>query len=80
MQASMPILAATDINTDIGKVIEDGDFGFWCESSDVKEFNKKVQQLCDSNLRIQMGTNARKYLEENYTSKQSYEIIMQHFD
>ena len=36
MQASMPVLAATDINTDIGKVVEKGDFGFWCESSDVE--------------------------------------------
>lgn len=28
MQASMPVLAATDVNTDIGKVIEEGKFGF----------------------------------------------------
>lgn len=79
MQASMPVLAATDVNTDVGTVIEEGKFGFWCESNNVKEFNKKVQLLCDSKLRKQMGKNARKYLEENYTSKHSYEIIMSHF-
>lgn len=79
MQVSMPVLAATDKSTDIGKVIEEGEFGFWCESNNVKEFNKKVGLLCDSKLREQMGKNARKYLERNYTVKHSYEIIMKHF-
>ena len=79
MQASMPILASTDVNTDIGRVIENGEFGFWCESSDAKEFNSLVIKLCDKNLRRWMGTNARKYLEENYTAKHSYEIIIKHF-
>lgn len=36
----MPVLAATDINTDIGEVIEEGQFGYWCESNDVEQFNK----------------------------------------
>ncbi|MEH6889056.1 glycosyltransferase family 4 protein [Bacillus sp. JJ864] len=79
MQASMPVLAATDVNTDIGKVMEKGNFGFWCESSDVEQFTKKVQQLCNIELRKQMGINARNYLEDNYTAKHSYEIIMSHF-
>jgi glycosyltransferase involved in cell wall biosynthesis len=79
MQASMPVLAATDVNTDIGQVIEQGKFGFWCESRDVVEFNKKVKQLCNKELREQMGINARRNLEENYTSRHSYEIIMNHF-
>lgn len=79
MQASMPVLAATDINTDVGRVIEEGKFGFWCESSDVNEFNKMVKQLCNAELRERMGINARRYLENHYTSRHSYEIIMKHF-
>jgi glycosyltransferase involved in cell wall biosynthesis len=79
MQASMPVLAATDTNTDIGQVIEKGGFGFWCKSTNVEDFNRHLQQLCDKNLRKQMGSNARKYLEDNYTAKHSYEIIMRHF-
>ncbi|MDT8860310.1 glycosyltransferase family 4 protein [Alkalihalobacillus sp. MEB130] len=79
MQASMPVLATTDPNTDIGEVIEDGHFGYWCESSDVEEFNRKLNRLCDPELRSTMGENARKYLENNYTAKHSYEIIMKHF-
>src|SRR5690606_21657120 len=79
MQASMPVLAATDVNTDIGKVIEEGQFGYWCESSDVEQFNNKLKKLCKEDLRIRMGINGRKYLVENYTVKHTYEIIMSHF-
>lgn len=80
MQASLPVLAATDPNTDIGKVIEKGEFGLWCESSCVKEFNRLLHVLCNKNIRERMGVNARRYLEENYTVKHSYDIIMSHFN
>jgi glycosyltransferase involved in cell wall biosynthesis len=80
MESSMPVLAATDVNTDIGKVIEEGNFGYWCKSGDVEEFKKRVQDLCNSEVRNQMGLNARLYLERNYTSSHSYKIIMKHFE
>lgn len=80
MQASMPVLAATDINTDIGKVIESGNFGYWCESVDVDKFNQLVNKLCDRALRVDLGKNARYYLENHYTAKHSYEIIINHFN
>lgn len=79
MQASMPVLAATDVNTDIGQIIEQEELGYWCESRDVNRFNEKVEQLCDTEFRKQMGINARKFLESNYTAKHSYEIIIKHF-
>ncbi|MCC3648457.1 glycosyltransferase family 4 protein [Cytobacillus oceanisediminis] len=79
MQASMPVLASTDVNTDIGKVIEEGQFGYWCDSSDVEQFSYNLNKLCNKELREQMGANSREYLENNYTVKHSYEIIMSHF-
>ena len=79
MQASVPVLAATDPNTDIGQIIEQGEFGYWCESNDVQSFTQKVNELSNNKTRQKMGDNARKYLEENYTSRHSYEIIMSHF-
>ena len=39
MQAKIPILAATDSNTDIGKVIVEGGFGWWCESNNVESYS-----------------------------------------
>lgn len=80
MQASMPVLAATDVNTDIGEVIENGEFGYWCESGNLKKFNQIVNKVCDKELRISLGKNARHYLENNYTAKHSYDIIMSHFN
>src|SRR5699024_10230515 len=79
MQASMPVLAATDRNSDVGEIIENGEFGYWCESSNVNAFNEKMNLLCDSNIRERMGENGRCYLEKNYTVKNSYDIIMNHF-
>lgn len=79
MQTTMPVLAATDVNTDIGQVIEKGNFGYWCESGDIKEFNRYVKQLCDKELREQMGVSAREYLENNYSTMHSYKIILNHF-
>lgn len=80
MQASMPVIAATDINTDIKETIETGEFGFWCKSEDVNNFNRFVNILCDKELRLEMGLNSRTYLESNFTSRHSYEIIMKHFN
>lgn len=79
MHASMPVLAATDINTDIRNLIEDNNIGFWCESSNPEKFNVLVDKLCNRTLRESFGENSRTYLENNYTSKHSYDIIMNHF-
>ncbi len=79
MQGSLPVLAATDVSTDLKDTIEKGKFGFWCESGNIDDFQKKVQKLCDPQVRRKMGGNARIYLEKNFTAKHSYEIIMRHF-
>ena len=79
MQASLPVLAATDTHTDIGHIIQIGAFGDGCESKDPKIYVEKMNQFLDKSTRLNMGQNARRYLEENYTSKHAYEIIMKHF-
>jgi glycosyltransferase involved in cell wall biosynthesis len=79
MEAEMPVIAATDVNTDLKDIIEDGKFGYWCESKDPNDFNQLVKKLSNNENLKEMGTNARIYLENNYTSKHSYNIIMNHF-
>lgn len=79
MQASIPILATTDVNTDIKSILEIGKCGYWCESRDQFEFNDLVNRLCNKDLIERLGVNARIFLEENYTANQSYNIIMNHF-
>ena len=79
MQAKLPVLAVTDPNTDIGKVIVDGGFGWWSESNDVEAFKTKVTEIAKSDL-VTKGSNSRKYMLENYDVKDSYKIIMKHFE
>lgn len=79
MQASLPIFAATDVNTDIKELIQNNQLGYWCSSSNLDEFDKNID-LCVSNANLEkLGLNSRIYLESNYTAKHSYEIIMNHF-
>jgi glycosyltransferase involved in cell wall biosynthesis len=77
MQAKIPVLACTDPNTDIGKVIIDGGFGWWCESDDVDAFNKCVR-LATTNDNG-MGVCGYEYLKENYSVEKALRIIMAHF-
>lgn len=55
MQAGIPVLACTDPNTDIGKVIVDGGFGWWCESDDIDNFTSIISEsaipYCDEKIR-----------------------------
>ena len=81
LEYKMPVLMATDINTDIGSIAEENGYGLWCENGDLNQFNFLVDKLTsDKNLRIQMGEKGYKFLEDNYTAEKSYEIIMRHFD
>lgn len=74
MQAKLPVLAATDPNTDIGKVITEGGFGWWCESNDVTAFSKLIENAVSVDLE-QMRIKEIKYLMENYTVSMVYENI-----
>ncbi len=75
MQAGLPVLACTDPNTDVGKVIVDGGFGWWCESNDVEAFGASVSAalVADHN---EMRQKELEYLKNNYTVEKEYEIIM----
>ena len=75
MQAKLPVLAATDPNTDVGKVCADGGFGWWCESNDTAAFGELVQQAVAADT-VAMGQAGYAYLQENYTVQKGYEIIM----
>lgn len=76
MQAGLPVLACTDPNTDIGKVIIDGGFGWWCESDDVSGFRNAVRAALEAD-HTKMKENENKYLGENYTAEIAYGIVME---
>lgn len=75
MQAKLPVLACTDSNTDIGRVIIDGGFGWWCGSDDIECFTQCVNNALNSDLDKQ-GNNAYRYLKEHYNVKSTVELIL----
>lgn len=78
MQAKIPVLAVTDPNTDIGKVIVDGGFGWWCESDDLVAFNSTIAK-CRDDLGT-MPDNEWDYLINHYSVQKSIQIILSHFE
>jgi len=49
MKEKKPVLAATDPCTDIGRIIEKGGFGYWCESNDVNGFINAMSRFDNDN-------------------------------
>lgn len=81
MEKSIPILACTDGSTDMGEIITQGNFGWWCESKNVHDFTTLVDTICslDSESLALKDNNARTFLENNYTVGHTYKTIMKHF-
>lgn len=75
-----PIIAATDVVCDVGKIAEENHFGFWCESNNVEQFTDCVDKCVeDREIIEEMGKNAYQYFFNNYTVEVTYNAIMKHF-
>ncbi len=79
MQARLPVLACTDPNTDIGEVIVEGGFGWWCESDNSEAFVKLVNDIC-AEVTIAKAENSENYLLNNYCSHKIFELLIDSFD
>lgn len=77
MASALPILAATDANTDYRGLVEtQAKCGLWCNSANEAGFFKAVERLAsDAGLRKELGENGRRYLEENFDVSRSADII-----
>lgn len=78
LEAKIPVFACTDSNSDVGKIIEEAGFGWWCQSDDADKFTNTISQIINTN-RDGMGDKGYQYLKDNYTVQTSYQIIMKHF-
>ncbi len=76
----MPILVATDKNTDIGIDAEQNGYGYFSESGDIVSFNNNLDKmLSSSEKRIQMGECGYTYMKKNFSVEVSYDTILKHF-
>lgn len=75
LQAGIPVLAATDPNSDVGKVIVENGFGWWTESNDVQSFCTAVKDAVHSETKS-LGNVGFEYLKNHYSVSRQYNTIM----
>jgi glycosyltransferase involved in cell wall biosynthesis len=79
MEYSLPVLAATDRNTDLKDALLESQSGYWCESGDINSFIDYANKLStNEDLRNTMGQKGREYLEDNYDIGKTIDIILKH--
>lgn len=79
LENKMPIICATDVNTDIGKIAEENGYGYWCESVRPKDFVALIDKMLASDRKA-MGERGYEFLTQNYLVDHTYHAIMKHFE
>lgn len=74
LENSMPVLLATDPNTDMGRIAEENGFGFWSLSGDLDTFMSNMDKLTPESIK-EKGEKSQKYLFDNYTVDMVANII-----
>ena len=79
LEYKMPIIAATDLHTDIGRIAEENGYGYWCESVNPDNFTACVNQFVGHSNKIKsMGEKGYQFLLNNYLIKHTYQAIIKH--
>ena len=76
LQAKLPVAAFTDANTDLGKIIEEGRFGWFAESDNAERAAKLLDTIADMNDLDTYGENGYRYMCNNYDSADAYRTII----
>lgn len=68
LENSMPVLLATDTNTDMGRIAEQEGFGIWALNGDIDKFMTDLRYLSSNKAVIEsMGKKGEQYLLSKYT-------------
>lgn len=77
LENSMPVLLATDSNTDMGRIAESAGFGLRSLSGDLDSFMKNMNSLAsDPDKTMAMGQKGKQFLMDNYTVDRVTDIII----
>ena len=77
LEMKMPVLVATDPNTDIGDIIENANCGYKIISGNQDEMQFKLSQLLyKDNLEV-LGKNAYELLQQEFLVDRSYNLIVE---
>jgi hypothetical protein len=76
----MPVIAATDKNTDIGDIIEKSNCGYKVLTGDIITMNSVISKIFMNNNLEVMGNNGWNLLQSNYLVDYSYQLIINKFN
>lgn len=79
LENKMPVLCATDPNTDMDKIAEENGFGYWCESNSVEAFTVILDKMIHSDRKA-MGERGYEFLKNNYLVENTYNAIIRHLN
>lgn len=78
LEMRMPVIAATDICSDIGLVIEKANCGYWVETGNLNKINEVIGYFCENKMIDEsMKNNALNLLKKEYTVEISYKLIFE---
>lgn len=81
LNAKLPVLAACDRATDIGRIIEAAGCGKKTRSGDINSFQKAMEAFLSSEeARRKMGEYGYQLFLHRYIVEKSYEVIIKHFE
>lgn len=77
LENKMPVLCATDPNTDMGRIAEVNGFGYCCESNSIESFTSILDKMILSDRKT-MGEKGYFFLMNNYLVDNTYSVIVKH--
>jgi glycosyltransferase involved in cell wall biosynthesis len=78
LDSGLPVIAATDLNSDIGKAIEDANCGYWICSGDIQKMLNFIDRFVSDEVNLSlMHSNAKYLLNTKYNVKISYQLIIE---
>ena len=77
LEYKIPVICATDTSSDIGRIVEENGFGFWCESKDPSDFVKCVDRMLSMDIKS-LGVKGYQFLCDNYLVENTYHVIISH--
>ena len=81
LEMEMPVIAATDINTDIGEVIVHNQCGYWLEFGDDGAMQDAITNIINNEYMFkEMKKNSWKLLQKEFTVSRTYNLIKNKID
>lgn len=76
LEMKIPVIAATDPNTDIGDIIYEAGCGYKVLSGDLRKMKEVVEQLVSTDDLSKMGQNGWDLLQDKYLVDNSYRLVI----